>query len=112
LDRIQDNDIYVDYARAQEEQGKFSEAASAYEKAKSFDNAIRLYLQKLNRMNEATELARKTRSKASALMLCEFFRNKGEFNTALEFMLIAGLLEDSFQFAMVSYTWLPFLTCR
>ena len=65
------------------------------------DNVVRLYVQKLKRITEAANIVRKTRSKESALILADFFKTRSEYTNVIEFMLIAGLLDDAFKVAVV-----------
>lgn len=48
LPQISSPKINIQYAKAKESEGKYEEAASAYETAKDYDNIIRINLEHLN----------------------------------------------------------------
>ena len=48
LPQISSPKINIQYAKAKEAEGKYEEAASAYETAKDYDNIIRINLEHLN----------------------------------------------------------------
>jgi WD repeat-containing protein 19 len=68
------------------------------------DNVVRLYVQKLQKVTEAANIVRKTRSKESALILADYFKTRAAYQNVIEFLLIAGLLEDAFKVAVVYFS--------
>lgn len=59
LPQISSAKINVQYAKAKETEGKYEEAARAYETAKDYDNIIRINLEHLSNPGEQTLQFRK-----------------------------------------------------
>ena len=66
--------IYAQYAKAREVDGKYQDAASAYEKAKDFDNVIRIQLDHLKNPEAAVAVVKQTGSVEGAKMVARFFQ--------------------------------------
>uniref|UniRef100_A0A8C2CUW6 WD repeat domain 19 n=1 Tax=Cyprinus carpio TaxID=7962 RepID=A0A8C2CUW6_CYPCA len=54
--------IHLQYAKAKEVDGKYKEAAMAYESARDWDNVIRILLEHLNSPEEAVRIVRETQN--------------------------------------------------
>ena len=53
--------IQLQFAKAKEADGKYKEAVAAYESAREFDAAVRLYLDKLNDPENAVRIVKQTK---------------------------------------------------
>ena len=62
LPQISSPKINIQYAKAKESEGKFEEAAKAFETAKDYDNIIRINLEHLNNPGMLKKLSTKTNS--------------------------------------------------
>jgi WD repeat-containing protein 19 len=93
--------LHVQYARAKEAEGKYDEAAVAYEMAKDTDSVVRLLLRYLNNPQKAFALVRRTRSTEGALMVAKFCQSSGDFPAAIEFLLMARRQDEAFELAQV-----------
>ncbi|KAI8918944.1 hypothetical protein BC831DRAFT_481578 [Entophlyctis helioformis] len=99
IDKLNSSKIFLQYARAKEAEGQFLDAASAYERAKDHDNVARVLLEKLNDMEGAAVLVRKTRSRESAKMMAKAFQAARDNRAAVEFYLLAGMPNEAFEIA-------------
>ena len=57
------------YARAKESDNRFSEAVQAYESARDYDNAVRVYLDHLNDPESAVKIVKSTHSTEGAKLV-------------------------------------------
>ena len=57
------------YARAKESDNRFSEAVQAYESARDYDNAVRVYLDHLNDPESAVTIVKSTHSTEGAKLV-------------------------------------------
>nr|KAJ3420801.1 WD repeat-containing protein 19 [Polyrhizophydium stewartii] len=99
IDKLNSPKIFLQYARAKEAEQQFVDAASAYERAKDYDNVARVLLENLNDIEGAAILVRKTRSRESAKMMTKAFQAARDFKSAVEFYLIAGMPNEAFEIA-------------
>eukprot|EP00911_Craspedida_sp_UC1_P000783 UC1_evm1s599 len=91
--------LHGQYARARESDGAFPEAAQAYEAAKDYLSAIRLYLEKLRNPDEAVRLVKLTGSVEGAKMVARFFLKIGEFESAIQFLVMSQCADEAFKIA-------------
>ena len=61
LPNISSPKIQLQFAKAKEMDGKFKDAVQAYEAARDYDSAVRLYLDKLNDPENAVRIVKQTR---------------------------------------------------
>ena len=61
LPNISSPKIQLQFAKAKESDGKFKDAVTAYEAARDYDSAVRLYLDKLNDPENAVRIVKQTR---------------------------------------------------
>ncbi|KAI8831390.1 hypothetical protein BC829DRAFT_409646 [Chytridium lagenaria] len=78
---------------------KYVEAAASYEKARDFDNVVRLCVEHLNQIDKAVKIVRDTRSRESARIVSKFFQARQEYNSVVEFCLMAGMVDEAFELA-------------
>lgn len=100
MDRITVPKLHLQYAKAKEAEKSYAEAEAAYEKAKDTDSVIRLNLRKLDNAAKAFALVRKTKSADGAAVVAEYCREHGDFQAAIEFLLMAKRPEEAFQMAV------------
>ncbi|KAJ3011652.1 WD repeat-containing protein 19 [Thoreauomyces humboldtii] len=99
LDRVTSPKLFIQYAKAREESGDHTEAARAYEKAKDYDNVVRLFIDHLQNVEGAVAIVRKTRSRESARLVAKVFQSLRDYRSVVEFFLIAGMREEAFELA-------------
>ena len=106
LPHISSPKIQLQFAKAKEMDGKFKDAVSAYEAARDYDSAVRLYLDKLNDPENAVRIVKQTRSTEGAKMVARFFIKLGDFSSAIQFLVISHCVDEAFQVC----DWLFILT--
>ncbi len=79
--------------------GKHKEAAEAYLAARDYDSAVRIYLDHLNDPESAVKLVRETRSVEGAKLVARFFLRLGDFNSAIQFLVISKCADEAFRLA-------------
>uniref|UniRef100_A0A4W5LRB2 IF140/IFT172/WDR19 TPR domain-containing protein n=1 Tax=Hucho hucho TaxID=62062 RepID=A0A4W5LRB2_9TELE len=72
LPQVSSPKIHLQYAKAKEVDGKFKEAAQAYESARDWDNVIRVLLEHLNNPEDAVRVVRETQSIDGAKMVARW----------------------------------------
>ena len=87
------------YYKAKEGDGKYKEAVVAYETARDYDSAVRLYLDRLNDPENAVRIVKQTRSTEGAKMVARFFIKLGDFSSAIQFLVISHCVDEAFQLA-------------
>eukprot|EP00873_Tetraselmis_striata_P029142 jgi/Tetstr1/449406/TSEL_036501.t1 len=97
--KISSPKLHLQYAKAKEGEGKYAEAAAAYEAANDMDSVARLNLEKLKNPHKAFAVVRKTHSSEGASMVANFCLSNGDFQSAIEFLLLAKRNEEAFDFA-------------
>ena len=60
------------YARAKEADNRFAEAVVAYESARDYDNAVRVYLDHLNDPESAVKIVKNTHSTEGAKLVARY----------------------------------------
>ncbi|EPY21242.1 WD repeat domain 19 [Strigomonas culicis] len=99
LPQIESRNIIGKYAQAKENEGAFAEALEAYTQAEDWDNVVRLKVDKLNDLHGAYVIVRKTRSANAASLVSKTCKKKGEFSTAVEFLVLAKSTQEAFELA-------------
>merc|ERR1719266_40092 len=99
LPQITSPKIQLQYAKAEEADGKFKDAVQAYEHARDYDSAVRLYLDKLNDPENAVRIVKQTRSNEGAKLVARFFLKLGDFSSAIQFLVLSGCVDEAFQLA-------------
>ncbi|CAM6122003.1 unnamed protein product [Calypogeia fissa] len=99
LETIASPKFYMAYAKALEMENFFAEASSAYEAAKEYGNAVKLYLGPLNNPSEAFAVVRKTRSLEGAGLVCRYCRNIGDYRNAIEFLILQKRTQEASELA-------------
>ncbi|GCB62944.1 hypothetical protein scyTo_0007313 [Scyliorhinus torazame] len=91
--------IHLQYAKAKEADGRYKEAAMAYENAKDWDNMIRIQLDHLSNPEEAVRIIRETESIDGAKMVARFFLHLGDYGSAIQFLVMSKCNDEAFQLA-------------
>ena len=99
LPNISSPKIQLQFAKAKETDGKYKEAVVAYEAARDYDSAVRLFLEKLNDPENAVRIVKQTRSTEGAKMVARFFIKLGDFSSAIQFLVISHCVDEAFQLA-------------
>ncbi|XP_074649650.1 WD repeat-containing protein 19-like isoform X1 [Tubulanus polymorphus] len=101
LSHITSPKIHAQYAKAKEADGRYKEAAQAYENAKDFDNVIRINLDYLHNPEEAVKIVRETQSIDGAKMVAKFFLKLSDYSSAIQFLVMSKCNDEAFQLAQV-----------
>lgn len=97
--KISSSKLQLQFAKAKEAEGKYQEAVVAYEAAGEMDAVVRLCLEQLGNAQKAYSIARKTQSIDAATMLYKYALQKGDFQGAVEFLLMANQMDQAFDIA-------------
>ncbi|KAI8903563.1 hypothetical protein EDD86DRAFT_230891 [Gorgonomyces haynaldii] len=98
-DKIQSPRLYKQIAATKEAEGQYPDAATAYEKAKDYDNVARILVDHLHDLQGGANLVRVTKSRESAKKLAKLFTSSRRFQEAIEFYMIAGMQDEAFDLA-------------
>lgn len=99
LPNVSSPKIHLQYAKAKEADGKYKEAARAYESAKDWDNVIRVLLDHLNNPEDAVRIVRETQSIDGAKMVARFFLRLNDYASAIHFLVLSQCNDEAFQLA-------------
>lgn len=97
--KVSSSKLHLQFAKAKEAEGRYAEAATAYEAANDMDSVVRLALERLNAPQRAYAIVRKTRSVEAASQLARFCLQSQEFSGAVEFLLLANQMDQAFDIA-------------
>ncbi|NXO83768.1 WDR19 protein, partial [Sitta europaea] len=99
LPQVSSPKIHLQYAKAKEADGRYTEAVIAYEHAKQWDSVIRLYLDHLNNPEKAVNIVRETQSLEGAKMVARFFLQLGDYGSAIQFLVMSKCNNEAFTLA-------------
>nr|XP_012136574.1 PREDICTED: WD repeat-containing protein 19 isoform X4 [Megachile rotundata] len=99
LPQISSAKINIQYAKAKEAEGKYDEAAKAYETAKDYENIIRINLEHLNNPARSVEIVQQTKSIEGAKMVAKYFQKLNDYNSAIKFLILSNCHDEAFQLA-------------
>uniref|UniRef100_S4RCS6 WD repeat-containing protein 19 n=1 Tax=Petromyzon marinus TaxID=7757 RepID=S4RCS6_PETMA len=99
LSHVASPKIHLQYAKAKEADGRYKEAALAYENAKDYDAMIRVLLEHLNSPEEAVRVVRETQSIEGAKMVARFFLRLSDYGSAIQFLVMSKCNNEAFQLA-------------
>lgn len=99
LPHITSPKIYIQYAKNREHEGKYKEAASAYEAGKDYDSVIRINLDHLRNPKEAVRIVQETQSVEGARVVAKFFQNLGDYGSAIQFLVVSKCNSEAFVLA-------------
>ena len=84
---------------AKEAEGNMAEAALSYEAAEDYVDLVRLYLDRMNRPQDAADITRQRRLPEAALLVAKYCQAHGDMHGAIEFNLLAKRNAAAFQVA-------------
>ncbi|CAG9791778.1 unnamed protein product [Diatraea saccharalis] len=99
LPKINSPSIHIQYAKAKEAEGRYTDALKSYMKAQDFESAIRLNLEKLDDIDEAVNLVQETKSVQGAKMVANYFQNSDDPTSAIKFLVMSLCYDEAFQLA-------------
>lgn len=67
------------------------------------EKVVEINVNRLGKVSEAISIVRKSKSRESALLVSKYYQEKGEHSETIEFLILAGLLEDAFKIADVRF---------
>ncbi|KAG2385456.1 hypothetical protein C9374_003271 [Naegleria lovaniensis] len=91
--------LHLQFAKAKEVEGKYEEAANSYEKAGDINSVININLRYLNNIPKAIELVKKTNSTDGANLIATYCKEKGNYRSAIEFLIMAEKVDEAFDIA-------------
>ncbi|KAF8062105.1 WDR19 [Scenedesmus sp. PABB004] len=97
--RVASAALQLQFAKAKEAEGRWADAAAAYEAAGDVDAVVQLCLDRLGDAPRACALARRTRSTGAAAAVARHCLSAGDAALAVEFLLLAGQLDQAFDVA-------------
>lgn len=98
--KVSSSKLQMQFAKAKEAEGRYGEACTAYEAAGDMDSVVRLSIERLNQPQKAYAIVRKTKSIEAASMLSRHCLQAKDFKGAVEFLLLAGQMDQAFDIAM------------
>lgn len=98
--KVSSSKLQMQFAKAKEAEGRHGEACAAYEAAGDMDSVVRLSIERLNQPQKAYAIVRKTKSIEAASMLSRHCLQAKDFKGAVEFLLLAGQMDQAFDIAM------------
>lgn len=100
----------MQYAKAKEGEGRFAEAAAAYEAAGDTDAVVRLCVERLGDLSRGLAAAQRGCSTSTCELLARCCITAGEVPLALQALLLAGTLDQAYDLA-ASRGLLDLLAC-
>ncbi|KAJ3337755.1 WD repeat-containing protein 19 [Gonapodya sp. JEL0774] len=102
LDKINSQKVLRQYANVKEAEGQALEAAKAFERAKDWEQAVRVYVDTLRDIDSAVRIVRNTKSQEGARIVSRFFGMVKDYKSVVEFCHAAGMDEEAFTVAQVT----------
>lgn len=99
MSRINSPKLQLQYARAKEAEGRYEDAAQAYEAAGANEHVVRVCLERLGDARRAFAIVRAARSAESAALAARYCAQKGDHRHSIEFLVLAGRAEEAFALA-------------
>ncbi|XP_053681434.1 WD repeat-containing protein 19 [Anopheles nili] len=91
--------LHATYAKAKEAEGQFADAITSYQIAGDMDGVVRIYLQHLDDPHSASEILLETRSIEGSKMLSKYFEQHGDYESAIQFLVLCGCITEAFAIA-------------
>lgn len=108
LPSIHSRNIIGNYAAAKEKEGSYKEAEEAYAQAEDWENSVRLKVEKLNDLSGAYGIVRKTKSSDAAALVANMCIKRGDYGSAVEFLVLCSSLKEAFELAKKHNTMFSF----
>lgn len=91
--------LHALHAKAKESEGKYRDAINSYQLANDTDSVVRIYLNHLQDPHSASEIVFESRSVEGGKMLAKFYQTINDYESALQFLILCGCVNDAFQLA-------------
>ncbi|XP_055600777.1 WD repeat-containing protein 19 [Uranotaenia lowii] len=91
--------LHAAYAKAKEDEGHYADAIHSYQLAGDLDSVVRIYLDNLSDPHSASEILLETRSVESSKMLSKYFERHGDYESAIQFLVLCGSINEAFAIA-------------
>uniref|UniRef100_A0A1I7STJ9 Intraflagellar transport protein 122 homolog n=1 Tax=Bursaphelenchus xylophilus TaxID=6326 RepID=A0A1I7STJ9_BURXY len=79
---------------------KYERAYQVFQRARSHDNVVMVLLKHMNRVDEAVEIARESRSLDGLKMIAKFFTDVGNDDSAIEFLVLSQCFQEAYNLAL------------
>ncbi|CAI9647951.1 WD repeat-containing protein dyf-2 [Caenorhabditis elegans] len=99
LDHVKSPKIHIQYGKIMEKEKKYKVAVKCYETGRDYDNQVRLLLDPLNDPDEAVRVVRESRSIEGAKLVAKFFVKLGDYNSAIQFLVMSQCVQEAFELA-------------
>ncbi|CAB1443249.1 unnamed protein product [Pleuronectes platessa] len=100
LPQVSSSKIHLQHAKAKEADGKYKDAAQAYESLKDWHNVIRVLLDHLNNPEDAELIVMKAPSIERVKMVARFFLRVKDYHSAIQFLVLSQCNDEAFQLAV------------
>ncbi|XP_062563462.1 WD repeat-containing protein 19 [Armigeres subalbatus] len=91
--------LHAAYAKAKEADGHYADAINSYHQAGDLDSVVRIYLEYLSDPHSASEILLETRSIEGSKLLSKYFEKHGDYESAIQFLILCGSITDAFSIA-------------
>ena len=91
--------LHAAYGKAKEAEGHYADAINSYQLAGDLDGVVRIYLQHLDDPHSASEILLETRSVEGSKMLSKYFEQHGDYESAIQFLILCGCITEAFSIA-------------
>lgn len=91
--------LHALHAKAKESEGKYRDAIKSYQLANDLDSVVRIYLEHMSDPHSASEIVLESRSVDSGKLLAKFYQGIGDIESALQFLIICGCVNEAFTLA-------------
>ena len=99
MKQIQNPKLLTLFAQSREKEGKYTEAAEAYQRAGDWISVVRLNLSHLGNAGLAIEIVRNSKSTEGAALIAQYCIERKNFKRAVEFLVLADKPKEAFQIA-------------
>ena len=100
MDKIKSPKLLSQLAKMKESEGLFADAEKAYIQAGDWENAIRVNLKHLDNPDKARQiLMNNCKTEAAALLMSEYYEQRGKKKETIEYKLIAKRYDEAFAIA-------------
>ncbi|CAK5117640.1 unnamed protein product [Meloidogyne enterolobii] len=102
MEQVRSPKLLCQYGKMLEKEKNFERAYKAYERAQDAENQIRVLLRHLNKSEDAVRLARESKSIEGSKLVANYFSDLGQFDTAIQFLVISLCYQEAFDLAKSS----------
>nr|CAD2134648.1 unnamed protein product [Meloidogyne enterolobii] len=102
MEQVRSPKLLCQYGKMLEKEKNFERAYKAYERAQDAENQIRVLLRHLNKSEDAVRLARESKSIEGSKLVANYFSDFGQFDTAIQFLIISLCYQEAFDLAKSS----------